>query len=133
LPAGSIFCNNDIIPTADSGICHFICIPGFVNTDRFSYNGCESARLAPNHYRFIFPNPIGDIPAVYGGYMIGDYEVEYYMAWLNTAARALPITLPTNVQLFNYQLSAFLIPAIGWPTITLVPPATPNLMALLWY
>jgi hypothetical protein len=145
LPAGSIFCNNDIVPGAPFGKCHFICIPGFENFDRNSYNGCESrnttSAAATAQYRFDFATPVGtvSIPGLYGGYMIGDYEVEYYMAWLANIvpALSLPIKLPQNIALMNYQLSALAlcgpfptsVPCALWPAT----PASPNLIPILWY
>jgi len=126
---GSIFCNNDIVPTATSGACYFMCIDGFSNDNSLSYDGCEIEKAPPNEYRFIIPG-VPDIPAVYGGYMMGDYHVEYYMAWLNTIGRSLPITLPTNLQLFNYQLSALYLPPVAWPTLA---PTDAGVQPILWY
>jgi len=135
LPAGTIFCNNDLITTAgvNPGFCYFICLPGFVNFDLHSYNGCERAvspALIP--FRDVLPAPGGQaVPAntayrfpivglpqpyfgTFGGFLIGDYEVEYYLAWLNTIGVSLPITRPTGVETMNFQISVNLnlMPAI---------------------
>jgi len=139
LPAGTIFCNNELVTGANNGFCYFVCLPGFANVDTFSYNGCESstgATLIPyispllqnpsaTGYRF----PIAGLPIVYngtfGGYLIGDYEVEYYLAWLNTIGKTLPITLPVGIDVMNSQLSVFGPIVNGAP----VPPYGP----ILWY
>jgi len=110
-----------------------MCIDGFTNKDGWSYNGCENETLAPADYRFIIPGLPVDIPASFGGYMIGDYHVEYYMAWLNTVARTLPITLPTNVQLFNLQLSPLFVPYQLWPADPSVAATLAFLRPILWY
>jgi len=122
LPAGSIFCNNALVTGANNGFCYFICLPGFVNTDLFSYNGCESATspaLIPyvplasqptpgaTAYRFPIVGYPGTFFGTFGGYLIGDYEVEYYIAWLNTIGSTLPIALPTGLANMNFQVSTF--------------------------
>jgi len=126
LPAGTIFCNHDLVPAAPFGYCHFICIPGFVNTDRFSYNGCEAAipggpALGYNATIIASPAPVV-VPLTFGGYWMGDYEVEFYMAFLRVRGPGLPLTLPINYQYFGTQ-SSLLYPV--------VPPAFPP--PILWY
>jgi hypothetical protein len=134
LPPGSIFCNNDLVPSAPLGKCHFICIPGFINDNGFSYDGCETLDPSPTRpYRFIFPGLPADIPLQYGGRMIGDYEVEYYMAWLNYVAPTLPLTLPYNYGGFNFQLSAFLIDYTAWNVDFTDTTLGPAIQPILWY
>jgi len=110
-----------------------MCIPGFENTDRNSYNGCEGVNSTAGAagYRFQIAG-VGDIPGTYGGYRIGDYEVEYYMAWLYTAGSALPIQMPMNNVIFNTQWSA-LYAVASWPIANPNPTATANLRPILWY
>jgi len=124
MPAGSIFCNGLISGTGiDFGKCYFMCIPGFYNSDRSSYNGCEAAypttqarNPLSNPFAITIPRPGGSpapYPYVHGGYLIGDYEVEQYLFFLNviyaqsiapTPVRS-PIKLPRNVFLMQHQWS----------------------------
>jgi len=105
LPAGSIFCNG-LIPTTTTplGACYFMCVPGFTNKDRYSYNGCEyrndeasnpnppNLNPDPNSQssipfgkpvsKTIFPytpsagSPNPTYPFRFGGYRIGNYNSE---------------------------------------------------------
>jgi hypothetical protein len=96
LPAGSIFCDNNLAATSVSGDtpgkCVFTCIDGFINADRDSWNGCEG--ITSPFY-----------PHTYGGYWIGDPHVEDYLDFLGTASGQLAytrfITFPRGVTRFN--------------------------------
>jgi hypothetical protein len=134
LPAGSIFCNNELVAATGTNIvygrCYFVCIPGFYNGNGLSYDGCEARHpIVTQPYRFVFPSVASTIPLRYGGYMIGDYEVEYYMAWLTHIAPALPLTLPYNTGGFNYQLSLLYVDYRDWSTVDW----TTQRDQVLWY
>jgi len=141
MPAGSIFCNG-LISSPDSpfGKCYFVCIPGFWNEDRYSYNGCEAAypatggASAPGPFDYT-PGPATiplspstgatrTYPYIFGGYFIGDYEDETYINFLtglyyaSLGGQRSPIKLPINVNLMNYQLSLLYAPSV---------------QAILWY
>jgi len=103
-PAGSIFCNGLI--TADDtafGKCYFACIPGFYNQDRKSFNGCEAAYTDGRAYPFL-----------YGGYQIGDYHAEAYIAFL--AQNPTRFTLPIGIQLMNAHAGSYygLLPVVWY-------------------
>jgi hypothetical protein len=78
LAPGSIFCDNNMASTALSGglfgKCFFMCIDGFANTDRDSYNGCEDIDTLLTY------------PFDFGGYWIGDPHIEEYLDFICTAS-----------------------------------------------
>jgi len=80
-----------------------MCITGFRNTDRYAYNGCEDTDSQVTY------------PFMYGGYKMGDPQVEAYMAFLCLAS-ADPaykkfITFPIRVCEFNSRNSLLNSPA----------------------
>jgi hypothetical protein len=153
MPPGSIFCNG-LIPGAENpfGKCFFMCIPGFYNGNRFSYDGCEAkydeSPLGQSDIGSGDPIPYTpqqlvapiSVPAKpgqftypfrFGGYRIGDYEEETYLWFLTTLYGATfppisqdsPIILPINIQYMQYQVSD-LLAGFGYPV-------TPQL--IVWY
>jgi len=113
LPAGSIFCNNNMAdPTLTGGLngkCFFMCIDGFENVDRNAYNGCEDVNQTGGIYGY-YTNVAQQL-IIYGGYWIGDPHVEKYLKFLTDAsvdpAFNLFITFPYNVDQFNYRNSQY--------------------------
>jgi hypothetical protein len=129
LPAGSIFCDNNLAATSVSGgvngKCIFMCIDGFINANRRSWDGCEG--IANPHWAY----PVNSgydgtaVPTsndeksrclvnpasppyhcyLYGGFWIGDPHVEQYMFFLGGASTDVQytryITFPTGVLAFN--------------------------------
>jgi hypothetical protein len=96
LPPGSIVCNNNLVDNSVlnnvNGKCGFMCIDGFANSDRESYNGCEAV-TTPAY------------PYIYGGYLIGDPLVERYIDFLcsksTVAQYTSAITFPFGTCLYR--------------------------------
>jgi len=110
LPAGTIFCNYNLALTtlygglaATNGKCFFMCIPGFVNLDGYSYNGCESPDTVSV--------PTRTYPYVYGGYWMGDYIIEEFFFFFCNTSSTNPllfegaVTVPSNVCVWNSRQS----------------------------
>jgi hypothetical protein len=126
LPPGSIVCNNAIVDgtvlagTAAqvNGKCAFMCIDGFANSDRESWNGCEG--VAATAYKY-----------TYGGYWIGDPLVERYLEFLCLKsvdpAYKVEITFPYNPCDFPNRFTNALFTS---PTPTPAPYTT---IYPLWY
>jgi len=112
LPAGSIFCNNNLADNTLSkglnGKCFFMCIDGFDNTDRFAYNGCEDINATVG----------AAYPYTFGGYWIGDPLVEDYLEFLCTTSSNtifnVHITYPYNVCNFHDRVSEFWLDTPFW-------------------
>jgi len=113
LPAGTIFCDNglSLLTATDSsaaGKCFFMCIDGFVNADRESYNGCEGISSPYYVHPLTFGTPKGY--GGYGGYWIGDPHVEDFLAFFCTASKDLTynsvVTFPDNTCQWNTRTSA---------------------------
>jgi hypothetical protein len=116
-PPGSIFCNS-ISASSFFGKCLFACVPGFINTDRSSFNGCEAANTTIG----------GGYPFTYGGYLIGDYQVEKYLAFLQglQAANNVPITFPKGLDYMPLKISLLYTSATQFSNFLGAQP-------LIWY
>jgi hypothetical protein len=156
MPPGSIFCNG-LIPGAENpfGKCFFMCIPGFYNGNRFSYDGCEAkydetqllgadqsafqnlgvagAEIPYNPQQLI---PPADTPAKpgqftypfrFGGYRIGDYEEETYLWFLTTIYGAIPFQPSPIVLPINLQFMQYQVSNLF--TQFYGAPASP----IIWY
>jgi len=100
LAPGSIFCNEGLISGWEGGKCYFACIEGFTNRNRKSFDGCELAVGLDS-----LTSSLPDYPYTYGGYMIGDYDVEDFLEFLIDFT-GTGLTLPRNLEFPNAIVTA---------------------------